>query len=330
MGKSQIFIFVLASGAVGGLLSWVYSLAVGNRLSLSGWQAVGASVALGVGASWIGVYLLAHTDTSDLARALAFALLCGFAWKPVFDAGTALVEKRQVIKAEQKIAELEDAIAKLSDTQDGAQAEAVVKLAKDAIETTSAADRRSLDRRVNRSVGSLAATLAASPEVLPASAARLAEVGDVAIESGYPDAALSLAGVLRNAAATRAGDETQVAANFEAIDQMSAAAARKAPEVAEPLARLGAETAFILTENEGGGDESTDGGAMGTTSPIAPEQRREILSRAVGRLENPLGDTPLAGELRELDERALKVRLDTVMAEPPVWVDRSAAPPPPP
>lgn len=85
---------VLAAGAVGGALSWIFAVTIGVPPFLAQWwQAVPATMALGSGAAFVGVYLLASPDTTQMPRCLAFALICGFAWKPVWDGGTALVDR---------------------------------------------------------------------------------------------------------------------------------------------------------------------------------------------------------------------------------------------
>ncbi len=87
-------LLIIAGGAIGGLLSWVYSITLGLSTVLAGWQAVVASVTLGMGASFLGVYLIANTDTAPFYDALGFAVLCGFAWKPIYDGGAHLLTRQ--------------------------------------------------------------------------------------------------------------------------------------------------------------------------------------------------------------------------------------------
>ena len=89
---------VLVAGAIGGFLSWIYAQTFGEAMALVWYLAVPASMLFGTGAAFIGVYLLANVDTSALLRCLAFALLCGFLWMPVFDAGKALVFQEVRVK----------------------------------------------------------------------------------------------------------------------------------------------------------------------------------------------------------------------------------------
>jgi hypothetical protein len=91
---------VAAAGAVGGALSWIYSAAVGQTL-LPWYSRLPASILCGAGASIVAVYVLANSDLrgkQSFVRGLAFALVCGFAWKPVYDATYAFEEKAMRLK----------------------------------------------------------------------------------------------------------------------------------------------------------------------------------------------------------------------------------------
>ncbi len=91
----RVFGLVCLFGGFGGLLSWVYSLATGETLLITpSWSAAPAAIVLGIGASIIGVYLLANSDIQAVIRCLAFAALCGFAWKPIYDGGAALIQQQ--------------------------------------------------------------------------------------------------------------------------------------------------------------------------------------------------------------------------------------------
>jgi hypothetical protein len=88
-------LWIAGFGAVGGILSCVYAAAVAAPIEPLFSKCL-ASVVLGAGASFIGAYLLANPNMGEAGgsvRAFAFAVICGFAWRPVYDAGTALVDK---------------------------------------------------------------------------------------------------------------------------------------------------------------------------------------------------------------------------------------------
>jgi hypothetical protein len=84
---------VLLAGAVGGLMSWVYAKMSGLSIGQPVYYALPGYALLGAVAAGLGVYLLASTVRSARERRLFFAILCGIAWKPVFDGGHALIEK---------------------------------------------------------------------------------------------------------------------------------------------------------------------------------------------------------------------------------------------
>lgn len=85
--------FITLAGGVGGGLSLVYSITVGNPPTLELPEGLFAYIFLGMGAGFLGVYLIAKTDTSQLTHALGFAIACGLSWAPIMDATTALVKQ---------------------------------------------------------------------------------------------------------------------------------------------------------------------------------------------------------------------------------------------
>ncbi len=87
---------IVGGGAVGGGLSWLFTIAGGGHLgNLSTLPAILTSIVLGAGAGFIGVYVVANSDRRDLVRCLAFAVLCGFAWRVVYEGGESMLSKRQ-------------------------------------------------------------------------------------------------------------------------------------------------------------------------------------------------------------------------------------------
>ncbi|HEY1081712.1 MAG TPA: hypothetical protein VGE29_05590 [Prosthecobacter sp.] len=87
---------ICAAGAVGGLLAWFIAATFpGYFTTNSGGIAFLQFLKFTLGgavAAMAAVYVIAHTDTKDFARAAGFAALCGVAWPAVINSGTAFVE----------------------------------------------------------------------------------------------------------------------------------------------------------------------------------------------------------------------------------------------
>src|SRR5262249_50811665 len=83
--------FVAKCGAIGGVVSGLYTYMVGATYSLPPWIAVPLCIPLGAVAPTIAVYYLPPTDTNKANQLVAYAMLCGIMWKPVIDAGKALI-----------------------------------------------------------------------------------------------------------------------------------------------------------------------------------------------------------------------------------------------
>jgi hypothetical protein len=124
---------ILLFGAIGGGLSLVYAATVGQPIQGSLWVAVPGSVVLGTFAAFIGVYVIANTDTSDFLRCLGFSLLCGFAWKPVYDAGSALVTQQtranQIAKVQQLNETVGEAVSEVASKTTKPTADDIAKAA---------------------------------------------------------------------------------------------------------------------------------------------------------------------------------------------------------
>lgn len=87
---------IVGGGAVGGGLSFLFTVAGGGHLgTLTTLPAILISIVLGAGSGFIGVYVFFYSMRTDVVRCLAFAVLCGFGWRVVYEAGTSLIAKRQ-------------------------------------------------------------------------------------------------------------------------------------------------------------------------------------------------------------------------------------------
>ena len=82
------------ASAVGGFGSWLYAMLLDEPVVSSWWLAIPAHTVLGCIGGIVGIYLLIPVDVTKIRRAFSFALLCGFAWKPILDAGAAAVKQK--------------------------------------------------------------------------------------------------------------------------------------------------------------------------------------------------------------------------------------------
>jgi hypothetical protein len=113
---------VLLAGAMGGLVSWVYSETVGRSLGMQWYLGIPACLLLGSVAGVLGVYIIAKTDTRERVHLLAFAILCGILWRPIIDSARAYVQLKSLdenatSKAESAIQGLGSAPAAASATK---------------------------------------------------------------------------------------------------------------------------------------------------------------------------------------------------------------------
>jgi hypothetical protein len=85
--------WIILAGALGGFLSWLYSLILKQPLCDSALLALTCSVLFGVVAGGIGVYVFNLLDQNRFARTFFIAIVFGFVWKPVVEAIPAYVKK---------------------------------------------------------------------------------------------------------------------------------------------------------------------------------------------------------------------------------------------
>ena len=125
---------MFACGAAGGLLGWLLSANASGHFE-GDWRINVPTALLGGGiAAGVGIYLIANSDTSQLARCIFLAALCGISWKLVLETGRELaVGAAQEKKVVQIKRDLDQKIAKAEQnpTQENVDAvkESTVKLA---------------------------------------------------------------------------------------------------------------------------------------------------------------------------------------------------------
>ncbi|MDP9361354.1 MAG: hypothetical protein M3P29_07885 [Acidobacteriota bacterium] len=102
---------VIGSGAGGGLVSWAFTIMTGATFGLDVWSALPLCMILGTAAALVAVYVVTPTDVTKTGKLIGFALLCGFLWKPVLDAGRVVISQR--IQAAQTAAEVKTHVSEL-------------------------------------------------------------------------------------------------------------------------------------------------------------------------------------------------------------------------
>ncbi len=104
----KFYLLVPGLGALGGLLYWLFSLWIGTPHHVHPAFGIIISVALGSGASFIFIVLIANTDRTDKARLLALSLVAGFFWEPVWIGARGLVDYQMDEKRTQAAIEVID------------------------------------------------------------------------------------------------------------------------------------------------------------------------------------------------------------------------------
>ncbi|HEY0160039.1 MAG TPA: hypothetical protein VGF28_22320 [Thermoanaerobaculia bacterium] len=189
------FYGILGAGAFGGALSWLWSITLGAPLKLEPAVAAIASVILGAGASVIGVYLIANTDRKDIGRALAFAILCGFSWQIVYEAGSSTLERREAREnVQQASANVTETAKQLNGAAEEKKTELVQDLVGDAtvlLKASGQADSKEAEQKaVTGALSALDAIEESGQGTKPESTTTaVEEIATTALESGHQEVA---------------------------------------------------------------------------------------------------------------------------------------------
>lgn len=186
---------VMGAGAFGGLLSWVWTITLGVELErLPRALAVLACILLGAGAAVIGIYVIAKTDRRDLPHALGFAILCGFSWQLVYEAGLSTLNRRDARKqVEQRASSAATAETTLaSATTPEVKVQALDTLADDAaalLGSSKEANSKEAEKKaVEVSVSALETIEKSAPATAPdITAIAVEQIADAAIDAGHPE-----------------------------------------------------------------------------------------------------------------------------------------------
>jgi hypothetical protein len=154
-----------------------------------------ACIVLGAGAAVIGIYVVAKTDRRDLPHALGFAILCGFSWQLVYEAGLSTLDRRD---ARKEVAQRASSAGKAESTLASAtaapeaKAQALDNLADDTaalLGSSKHADSKEAEKKaVEVSVSALETIQSSPPAAMPDNTATAVErIADAAIDAGHPE-----------------------------------------------------------------------------------------------------------------------------------------------
>ena len=176
---------VVGAGAGGGLVSWAFTIMTGASFGLDIWSALPMCVILGAAAAVVAVYVITPTDTSKTGRLVGYAVLCGFLWKPVLDAGRVVIAQR--IEAAQTATEVKAGATELRMTAAPAVAAKAHETADGAAEllrTSDRLDNKNLEKEATVRATDAANAIAETSTANPAAATlALDEIRKAAVES---------------------------------------------------------------------------------------------------------------------------------------------------
>lgn len=282
---------------------------MGNDIKLPLYGAAFAFTALGAAAAVIGVYLLANSDTKAVARCIALALACGLAWKPVIDAGSALVTQTTDQENNEDVAkrteDLQSMVTGLSTTKDlpatlvemEQKAARIVRLlpkvtdaevradAEDSIRALVAGIERVMPQRPRESVSVLTRLAVAGletrqPQFAPMVLGALHDVGIAAEDPAVSSSAFGGLEQIASAADTRPEAALAAEARYLGAEVVVGAATRaEASGRAETVAQLPAAEALRSLESaqrsfEARGDQARAGRATARASELEKLTKR--------------------------------------------------------
>jgi hypothetical protein len=216
---------IVAGGAAGGGLSFLFTLAAGSGHlgTLTTLPAVLISIVLGAGSGFIGVYVFFFSMRKEAVRCLAFAVLCGFAWRVVYEAGTSLISKRQASSEADAGSAATTSLAQEVKTNTASPEPAkVVALAAAASDSLNAASKSDNPQAKEKAAqASTKALEAIATTTQPDAAESVAHIATAAVLNGQPDLALRAVNDLKRGPLTPA--KTHALLQIESIARQKGA-----------------------------------------------------------------------------------------------------------
>jgi hypothetical protein len=187
--------YVAIAGAVGGLTSWLLQWLAGIApFQKPASEGIPALIIVGGVAAVFGVYLLANSDLKQLPHTLAFALLCGVFWQPIFDAAKLYVQHSTTQREASQQQIQTEALAAVVASGDPATVKSKIEnttntttelLAK--LPTVQDADLKS--KVVEQSNQAVELVSKAADKDPGATVANLQKIGETAVQNGQPEVA---------------------------------------------------------------------------------------------------------------------------------------------
>jgi len=228
---------VVLSGMIGGLVFWVLMRITGVQpLGLNWYAGVPASLLFGGVAGFLGVYMLANSDTSQgpkIKHTFAFALVCGIVWSPVIDTAKQTVLSAVAAKnagsAKDSAKALDHAVAGGSSAAVEQQIAKTAQTTSDAVMSLSSVTNFEVKRKVQSdSQDAVGALVGASQKAPDASVTALFKIGKEAAATGNPTVTKSvLDGLQRVQTMSPASAVKAQAARQEIITGLAAEERRK-------------------------------------------------------------------------------------------------------
>lgn len=196
---------VILSGAVGGMVYWILQVATGiSPFGFRWYGSVPAALLVGGVAAFLGVYLLANSDTTsrgELKHTLAFALVCGITWSTVIAGArqqvTSATGSVRADAAQDKAASLRSSINNGNREEVSARVTDTALAASQAVQTLSSTTDDQVKTRIVDNSQEAVKTIAEAAKIDPAgSIEALKTLGTNATNAGATGIRVSILGAL--------------------------------------------------------------------------------------------------------------------------------------
>jgi hypothetical protein len=186
---------VAVAGAVGGftswLLQWLAGLAPFQKPASLG---IPALIVVGGVAAVFGVYLIANSDIKELPHTLAFALLCGVFWQPIFDASKLYIQHsvsvRQGSQQQNMTQNLAAVVASGNENAVKTKLDETTNATTEVLSSLSTVQDSELKQKlVEQSNQAVDQVSKASDKAPDATVENLQRIGEAAVQSGQPEVA---------------------------------------------------------------------------------------------------------------------------------------------